>query len=453
MIEPPILVQYKAQTDATGATTRNVAIAYYDGDTVLVFTADGNARINGVSDSGGSAFSAINPGSYWQLWYCLSAKASTAVTVTSSGAAEQVTTIVAVFRGVSALGANTGFLTGSGTAISASAAISAGSKLVGMLGVAYNSAGAVTLSGDASGKTIHGSFRTFAGAAYPYSPLVALIDADAPLGSPSTPTLQLQASRSSNWEAIAIELTGQTPSYWLDENLYVIGDIIDSDGLVHSAVALTPSGLALTGSKGSFPCIPQNGGTPVIQTYAMGHVSSRFSFTYGTVEAAIKFTGVGVHAALWMLGVPSMPWPNFGSGPGENPPAGEIDIAEVFNNEMTNVHTAYANPSFVTADTPVGFDISAGFHVYKLVWAPGSLKWYVDGTQVMAASANVQNYPMYVMVGGYMGESGYPITDALLPTTMTVEYLNVTDADGQPVSNTGSANVIPNYPSRSTRSK
>ena len=444
LVEPPTLVQYASNT-FTATASGSINITYQSGDTVLVFVPLSNNYTITVADTGFSLFSVINPASYWQLWYVKSAVASTSVTVNVTAGTPNFAVAVSVYRGVSAIGLNTGYLTGTGSTISASQTISAGSKLVGMMGVAYNGAGTVTAIGDDSGRTTHGDLRNSIGDGNTYD-LLNLVDYDGSLSSSTSPTLQLALSRSSNWEAIAIELKGVTPSYPLYSDFYVIGDIIDSDGLIHAAVANTSPGLTMTGSKGSFPVTTQNGASSANATYAMGHNSTRFSFTYGTIEASIKFAGYGVHSALWMLGVPSKPWANDGSATYPQ----EIDIAEVGATDVyTFVRTAYANnqdyssPYGAMQDNTIAFDPTAGFHIYKLVWAPGSLTWYIDGSLVLTETTNVPSTPMYVLFGGYMGENA--ITDGLLPQVMTINYLNITDSSSNPVSNTGNVNIIPTY--------
>jgi hypothetical protein len=443
-VEPPTLVQYASSTSAGFTHVTN--ITYQTGDAVLVFATDGNAVITSVTDGGGSSFTSATTGAYagyWQTSYTLSALASGTVTVATS-VNEDVTVVVSVYRGVSSIGAIVQPVAGTNTTIAVSQAISAGSKLVGMLGDPYNAAGVTTVIGDVSGKTVHGDLRTSAGDANTYG-LVALVDYDGSLTSGSSPTLQLTQSLAGGWIAMAIELKGVTPSYPLYNDFYVIGDIIDSDCLTHAAVLNSSAGLTFTGSKGTFPCIPQNGGSSVPQTYAMGHASTRFSFTYGTIEASIKFAGYGVHNQLWMLGVPSRPWANDGSAVTPS----EIDVAEIGVNDVyTAVRNAYANPTFSPPygniqDNTTSFDPTAGFHIYKLVWAPGSLTWYIDGVQTYQQTSNVPNSPMYVLFGGYMGE--YAINDSLLPQVMTIKYLNITDASTNPVSNTGNVNIIPAY--------
>lgn len=427
---PPTLVQYKGNT-AASVTSLVTTITYQAGDTVLAWGMDGNGRINGLTDSGGSSFTLIatNPGSVMKLWGVLSANASTTVTLTQSGAVESMSMMVAVFRDVSAIGGNTN-VNGTSTTPTATQSISAGSKFVGGLGVAFNGAGSTTLAGITDGTK--GDFRTSVGTALSTGPLLGLVDLDASVSAGASKTLTLTASRSSNWQAIAVELSGTAnPAYFVTDDYYVVGDIIDSDGLIHAAVARQGNNLTLTGQKGSFPCIPQNGGSPVTQTYAMGHLSTRLSFTYGTVEAKIKMPGFGVHSAFWMLGVPCKPWPNAAASNWSNPPSGEIDIAEIVNNDLTHVRSAYANGAgFVTTDTALATPTTA-FHVYKLTWAPGVLTWFIDGSQVNTATLNVPNYPMYVLLGGYMGEVA--ITDGLLPTQMQVQYLKITAQDGTTV--------------------
>jgi len=307
-----------------------------------------------------------------------------------------------------------------------------------MLGVAFNGAGTVTLAGDGAGKTIHGDLRVQTGDGNTGHPLIGLIDTDGNVTSSSTPNLQVTASRSSNWKAIALELQG-TSGITTYQDFWIMGDSIDSDGVVKSAVTLGSPALSISARKGSFPCIPQNGGSPIVQTYATGFITTRFSFKYGTVEAKAKLGGVNFHnIPIFMLQNSSKPWPNYTWVVSEQ----DLDAAESGTTIGTNAtsYRCFSSPPTHILDVTPGWDPTADFHVYKLVWTPSSVTWFTDGVQVDQITTNIPTNPMYICVGGYLGE--YAINDNLLPTSLQLQYLNVTDSNGLPVSNSGNASIL-----------
>lgn len=42
-------------------------------------------------------------------------------------------------------------------------------------------------------------------------------------------------------------------------------------------------------------------------------------------------------------------------------------------------------------------NLSAGFHTYKMVWAPGQIQWYIDGTLLATHTQNVPSTPAFIM--------------------------------------------------------
>ena len=158
-----------------------------------------------------------------------------------------------------------------------------------------------------------------------------------------------------------------------------------------------------------------------------------FTFLYGTVEFKAKVAGcTGCWPAIWMLGYlcqPSTPaiynadtcdWPN--------PGAEEVDITELLDSNFSSVnqqiHTSGSNAGGRAATT----DTSKNFHVYDLVWTPGTLVWKIDGviTQTVTNSY-VPSHPMYLIINLAMGGSGGGgVNNATLPSSTVVEYVKIT---------------------------
>jgi beta-glucanase (GH16 family) len=219
-------------------------------------------------------------------------------------------------------------------------------------------------------------------------------------------------------------------------------NISDSQALTSNNITVSGGNFNITARKEASIVANQLTGAPTVAAYTSEMVSSLATFTYGTVEATIKTSGYGTHPSLWMLNAASQPWPNAGNDPGS---FFEIDIFEsgtALGGFTSITDGYYTGGSYVHQTTQGGFsDLSTNFHDYKLVWAPGVLTWYVDGTQIDTYSnANVPSTAMYVLFGAYMGESGFPINDSLLPTTYELAWIRVTDSTGNVVINNNYTN-------------
>lgn len=146
-------------------------------------------------------------------------------------------------------------------------------------------------------------------------------------------------------------------------------------------------------------------GRPMTYQWRSGMVTSygKFDFTYGLVEIqAHMVKGDGLWPALWML-----PFPQSGIP--------EIDIAENIGDYpealQVYLHGTTGSPNRTVAIT----DLPVGWHTFVLDWQPGSLTWYVDGTQVYRyAGSNVPHQPMYLLadlaVGNFVTAHPTPST-------------------------------------------
>jgi beta-glucanase (GH16 family) len=153
--------------------------------------------------------------------------------------------------------------------------------------------------------------------------------------------------------------------------------------------------------------------------YTSGAVQwTSLNFTYGTVEFRAKMAGgKGPWPAIWLLGsncqTATSPcnWPQAGSD--------EIDIAEVMNGNLTNVNQQIhsgANNSGCHATTT---DVSQNWHTYQLVWAPGSLKWKIDGITTCSLSSGVPSTAMFLIINTAVGGTGGGmVNNATLPQAM-----------------------------------
>lgn len=191
-------------------------------------------------------------------------------------------------------------------------------------------------------------------------------------------------------------------------------------------------------------------------TSARMKTQATFSFTYGMVEARIKMPyAQGIWPAFWMLGsnisVPAVGWPA----------CGEIDIMENFGaatNDAAINRGSVHGPNFTGAPLGGVYTLSGGgkladdFHLYRAVWGPGSLQFFVDGVlYFQAAPADLvpyngkwvfDNNPMFLLlnvaVGG--GPAGYPNSSTAFPQQMLVDYVRVYQQTSVPA---GTPNINP----------
>jgi beta-glucanase (GH16 family) len=198
-------------------------------------------------------------------------------------------------------------------------------------------------------------------------------------------------------------------------------------------------------------CLPSRtspGGTPAIEgprlmNYTSGHVQQVApSFLYGTVSVRAKIPGgEGVWPCIWMLGdswKASQPCT-------ANTPAGydgwptgnwwEIDIAEWMSNvwDSMNCTCHYQVPGGFVTTLP--YNATTRFMVYRLVWRPGSAKFFVDpedgtGFQLVHEEAGavdvVPNTPGYFTINMPVGGKAGPINPATFPLTMQIDWVRIT---------------------------
>ncbi|MFI1989553.1 family 16 glycosylhydrolase [Actinoplanes sp. NPDC020271] len=173
---------------------------------------------------------------------------------------------------------------------------------------------------------------------------------------------------------------------------------------------------------------------PAPGSFTSGRLNSRFSATYGHLEARIRTPdGAGLLPAFWMLGADAarMPWPR----------CGEIDIMESLGRrEPSTVHATIHGPD--PAGRPWQREVTTAtrqspsddFHRYTLDWWPGSVQMSFDGTAYASFAPEdlsrgdpwLFDKPYYVLlnvaVGG--GWPGPPSPTLPFPQTMQVDYLH-----------------------------
>lgn len=158
------------------------------------------------------------------------------------------------------------------------------------------------------------------------------------------------------------------------------------------------------------------------------------SFMHGRVDIRAKLPeGKGIWPALWMLGenIDSVGWPA----------CGEIDIMEVLGHDPGTLYGTmhWGSASATHHSKGNTFILPAGkfsdeFHVFSLVWEPGSIKLLIDNNEYFSLTKDdvapdpypfddPQYFLFNVAVGGDW--PGSPDATTVFPQRMIVDYLRV----------------------------
>jgi hypothetical protein len=157
-----------------------------------------------------------------------------------------------------------------------------------------------------------------------------------------------------------------------------------------------------------------------------------FSQRYGYFEARIKIPrGQGGFPAFWLMSTPHAQL--------RAEPASELDIMEAqTGNTRRYWGTIHRDSDDAhrrdrinhNHEIHVDVDLSADFHVYGLLWAPGTdtVTWYLDGKPVITAPKfdTTDGAPMMVNINfGTGGWDGPPDASTPSPLEMRVDYVRV----------------------------
>ncbi|WP_308131118.1 glycoside hydrolase family 16 protein [uncultured Flavobacterium sp.] len=154
---------------------------------------------------------------------------------------------------------------------------------------------------------------------------------------------------------------------------------------------------------------------------------NKFEFKYGKVEVRAKLpSGGGTWPAIWALGE------NYATNIW--PACGEIDIMEHKGNSPNTIHGTlhYPGRSGGNADTgtTTASNVSSEFHIYKVIWSPTSIKFYIDAQPAYHSFVNSASTPfnsdffliLNVAMGGTFGGTVDP---AFTQSAMEVDYVRV----------------------------
>ncbi|MGL2963562.1 glycoside hydrolase family 16 protein [Flavobacterium sp. RSB2_4_14] len=187
----------------------------------------------------------------------------------------------------------------------------------------------------------------------------------------------------------------------------------------------SPENVTVTGGNLRITAKAQTQGT---SNYTSARLKSenKFEFTYGKIEFRAKMpTGGGTWPALWSVGqdIATNTWPA----------CGEIDIMEHRGNTPNVIHgTCHypgVSPGAGNTNSTTIQNASTEFHVYKAIWTPTAIKFYVDNV-LYHSVANSNSLPfnsdffliMNVAMGGTFGGA---IDPAFVQSTLEVDYVRV----------------------------
>lgn len=153
---------------------------------------------------------------------------------------------------------------------------------------------------------------------------------------------------------------------------------------------------------------------------------NKFEFTYGKVEVRAKLpSGGGTWPAIWMLGedYATNTWPG----------CGEIDIMEHKGNVPNVIHATVHYPGNFGGNGPTNTttvaNVSSAFHVYKAIWSPTTIQFYVDDVLFHSIANNNTlpfNSDFFLIFNVAMGGTfGGAIDPAFAQSTMEIDYVRV----------------------------
>jgi beta-glucanase (GH16 family) len=153
----------------------------------------------------------------------------------------------------------------------------------------------------------------------------------------------------------------------------------------------------------------------------------KFARTYGKIELRARFAKAsGVWYAL--VGRPST----------SSYPIVRIEAINRSTTDYTQVYLTHEwGPATVpsadrTLSTLVDNLDFSQYHVYTIVWKPGSIEWLIDGvSKMLSTGQTVETDPTYWTMGGWVGGwPGQPPADASWPVAFEIDYFRVSRADG-----------------------
>jgi beta-glucanase (GH16 family) len=210
------------------------------------------------------------------------------------------------------------------------------------------------------------------------------------------------------FDGTSIDPTKWNPGSWQSDAFYQSSNVLVSGGALHLRAASATSS-------------------------AMVQTLNKFAFTYGRMEASVRVPrGQGFWPALWLRPVDlSQSYP-------------EIDLLEMWMTDRTDdifdENLAWFTYHWVdssgtaqqTQRTYDGPDFTQDYHRFAIDWAPGSIKWYVDGVQRgRVTGTKISTVPMFLVyslqVGHawWLGADGDPNAATTYPSYLDADWVRV----------------------------
>lgn len=170
----------------------------------------------------------------------------------------------------------------------------------------------------------------------------------------------------------------------------------------------------------------------VYSDYTGAEISTKQLFRYGSFECSAKFAHEkGSWPAFWIIGWDGISCPPGGYG-------NEIDIAEFKCDDSSNtldhvIHRYYppANCDDSNIDTKdfyaySGISFDDNFHLFKCVWSPENIKYYVDGVFTHQVSNTGQEWYPNLQLSVILSQQVVdPIGAVIAPQTTYFNYVRV----------------------------
>jgi beta-glucanase (GH16 family) len=148
-----------------------------------------------------------------------------------------------------------------------------------------------------------------------------------------------------------------------------------------------------------------------------------FRQKYGYFEVRMRIgAATGLNNAFWLF------TPKERMAKPGKPDRFEIDIAEAHNPSKVymTLHDWNNDKNIASGDHHVAkVDLSKDFHVYALEWNESELIWYFNGQEMRRAKHTICNAEEAVLLSTKVLPWAGAITDALIGTSMDVDYVRV----------------------------
>ena len=168
-----------------------------------------------------------------------------------------------------------------------------------------------------------------------------------------------------------------------------------------------------------------------------GEIGSYTFFTYGLFQVRLKAPSVPGAVSAFFLMNPYQPseWEHreidielLGKAPGDI----QMTTHDFQNGGRDWKHAATTQP--------LGFDYSAGFHDYAILWTPDAVTWFVDHKAVHTETQYVPHEPLQIRMNTYLGDPATqgvtqwlgPIDAGKLPAAALYQTISYAPLDALP---------------------